>query len=110
MIGVILLGCSGRHDKPTGILKSSEMVHMYTEMYIAEEKVNRLSLPRDSAEKVFKVIEKKVFETNNVSDSAFRQSIEYYMNHPKDLELIYAAVVDSLNLREQRTTVKKSKE
>jgi hypothetical protein len=110
IICVILLGCSGRKERPEGILKPSEMVHMYTEMYVAEEKVNRLSLPRDSAEKVFKIIEKKVFEKTNISDSAFRQSIEFYMNHPQDLELIYTAVVDSLNLREQRTTVKKLKE
>jgi Domain of unknown function (DUF4296) len=110
IIGLILLGCSSRQEKPAGILKSSEMVHMYTEMYVAEERVTRLSLPRDSAEKVFKLIEKKVFEKNNIADSVFRQSIAHYMNHPKDLELIYTAVVDSLNLREQRATAKKLKE
>ena len=104
------MGCGGKQPRPVGILSAEEMVEMYSEMYLAEEKVNRLALPRDSANKVFKVIEQKVFEKNKVADSVFRQSINYYMNHPREMEQIYTAVVDSLNLREQRTTVKKLRE
>jgi len=32
----------------------------------------------------------------------FRKSMDYYMDHPMEMELIYTSLVDSLNLREQR--------
>lgn len=110
IIGLVLIGCSDKQARPKEVLSTEQMVEMYSEMYLAEEKVNRLSLPRDSAEKIFKIIEKKVFEKTKIDDSVFRLSINYYMNHPKEMEQIYTAVVDSLNLREQRTTVKNLKE
>ncbi|WP_165824060.1 DUF4296 domain-containing protein [Pseudochryseolinea flava] len=110
IIGLILFGCASKEAVPAGILTSEEMVEMYSEMYLAEEKVNRMGLPRDSAVKVFKIIERKVFEKTKVSDTVFRQSIHYYMDRPLEMEQIYTAVVDSLNLREQRTTVKSVKE
>jgi hypothetical protein len=88
--------------KPEGILSKQEMVQIMEELYIAEEKVNRLSLSRDSSKAVFSEIEQKVFERAAVEDTVFRRSFDYYMEHPKEMELIYTALVDTLQLREQR--------
>lgn len=104
--GLILLltACGGgKGDRPRAVLPKDKMVALLQEFYIAEEKVNRLLLPRDSAEKVFQLMEGKVFEKTGVPDSIFRMSLDYYMDHPEELEIIYTAVVDSLQLREQRT-------
>jgi hypothetical protein len=38
----------------------------------------------------------------NTKDSVFRKSLDYYMARPRTLEHIYTALIDSLNLREQR--------
>ena len=89
---------------PEGILSKQEMVQVMEELYIVEEKINHLSLSRDSAKEVFTVIEKKVFENAAVQDTVFRKSFDYYMEHPKEMELIYTALVDTLQLREQRAT------
>ena len=78
------------------------MVEALAEVYIAEQKVNGLSLNPDSASLVFGSMEKKVFQNLNLSDSVFRASIDYYMDHPKEMEMIYAVLIDSLQLREQR--------
>lgn len=72
------------------------------ELYIAEEKVNQLVLSRDSAKSVFNVMSQKVFESAAVNDSIFKRSFDYYMERPKEMELIYTALVDTLQLREQR--------
>lgn len=72
------------------------------ELYIAEEKVNHLALSRDSARQVFDVMGTKVFESAAISDSVFRESFDYYMERPREMELIYTALVDTLQLREQR--------
>ncbi len=95
-----LVSCSP--EKPEGILPREEMVSIMEEIYLSEEKVNHLALSRDSAKIVFEAMSKKVFENVQVSDSVFKRSFDYYMERPKDMELIYTALVDSLQLREQR--------
>ena len=89
-------------NRPDGILSKAEMVQIMEELYITEEKVNQLALSRDSAKIVFEVIGEKVFQSAFVSDTVFRKSFDYYMERPKEMELIYTALVDTLQLREQR--------
>ena len=88
--------------RPDYILSQEEMVKALSEVYIAEQKVSRLSLNTDSAMQLFGPLEKKVFENLNIPDSVFRASFDYYMDHPKEMEMIYAVLIDSLQLREQR--------
>ena len=95
-----VFSCAER--KPEGILSKAEMVQVMEELYVAEEKVNYLALSRDSAKMVAKVMAVKVFERADVNDSIFKKSFDYYMERPKEMELIYTALVDTLQLREQR--------
>lgn len=96
----MLIACA--EEKPEGVLSKAEMVQIMEELYLAEEKVNNLALARDSAKKVFEVMGAKVFESASVTDSVFKRSFDYYMEHPKEMELIYTALVDTLQLKEQR--------
>lgn len=96
----IVFSCGER--KPKGILSKAEMVQIMQELYIAEEKVNHLGLSRDSAKMVAEVMDIKVFDRAGANDSIFRKSFDYYMERPKEMELIYTALVDTLQLREQR--------
>lgn len=80
------------------------MVSALLDVYVAEQKIVMLNLPRDSAEFLFKELNAKVLESKNVSDSLLKKSFDYYLANPKQLEEIYSALVDSLNLREQRST------
>jgi hypothetical protein len=103
----LLQACGSKNETPAGILSQEQMVSVLRNIYISEEKVNRLTLPRDSALVLFGRMEDKVFETTGVTDSAFEKSLNYYFEHPEDLQKIYAAVVDSLQLQEQRTPIPK---
>ena len=85
------------------------MVEILTEIYLSEQKVNRLGLTRDSAEHEFGRFKKEVFEKINVSDSVFKRSFDYYMDRPKEMEMIYTALVDSLSLMEQRIDLSRKK-
>jgi hypothetical protein len=38
----------------------------------------------------------------NISDTTLRETYQYYLNNPKDLEEVYTAVIDTLSLREQK--------
>ena len=110
-IGLLILCCScgdsDRNDKD--ILTREEMVKALTEVYLAEQKINRLGVPRDSAEREFDRFKQVVFKKIDVSDSVFKRSFDYYMDRPKEMEIIFTALVDSLNLMEQRIESSKMK-
>lgn len=103
---VIAVSCGSGGKPPEGILTQEEMVYALTHIYIAEEKVKSMNLSMDSSRQVFDSIEKRVLNKWAINDSLVKKSIDYYMEHPKELEQIYATLVDSLNLMEQRATVK----
>jgi hypothetical protein len=102
---LVLDGCSSKAKRPAGVLSRREMVDILEEIYIAEAKISRMGIHGDSSDRVFEIFRKKVAEKTNVSDSVFQRSFNYYKDQPQDLELIYTALVDSLNLREQRSSV-----
>lgn len=100
---IALISASSCSEKrPEGILSKGEMVQVLEDIYLAEEKVNHLALSRDSAREVAAAMTARVFERAAVTDSVFRKSIDYYMERPVEMELIYTALVDTLQLREQR--------
>jgi hypothetical protein len=101
---LVLDGCSSKPKRPAGVLSKREMVDVLEEIYIAEAKIGRMGVPGDSADRVFEIFRKKVAEKTNISDSVFQRSFNYYKDQPQELELIYTALVDSLNLREQRSS------
>lgn len=99
-----MLSCT--EGRPDDILSRAEMVEVMEELYIVEEKVNHLGLSRDSAKKVSEKLTTKVFESAALNDSVFKKSFDYYMERPREMELIYTALVDTLQLREQRAPYK----
>ncbi len=82
------------------------MVNTLLDVYVAEQKIVSLDLLRDSSEFLFKKLNEKVLESKHVPDSVLKKSFEYYLERPKELEKIYTALVDSLNLREQQSNSK----
>lgn len=100
VIGV-MFSCS-RSEQPPNVMSKPEMVKTFMEIYIAEEKVNRLSLPRDTAAGIFDSLRVRIFDRMDVQDTVFKSSLSYYTDHPKEMEEILSALVDSLQLREQK--------
>ena len=102
-VGIFMfLSCSRRDKIPPGILDQGQMVNVLAEIYMMEQRVGGLGVKRDSIKQVFKVMTDTIFAAANVNDSIFKRSMNYYMDRPKELDIIYGALIDSLNLREQR--------
>jgi hypothetical protein len=99
---LLFFSCRGLDKDNQPVLTRSQMVKALTEIYISEQRINRLGLPRDSAEVEFRRFKEIIFENIGVSDSVFKRSFNYYMDRPKEMEMIYTALVDSLSLMEQR--------
>jgi hypothetical protein len=109
MILFLCISCREGQKSDKSILSRPQMVDALTEIYLAEAKVNQRGLARDSSEREFEIFKETVFEKMNVSDSIFKRSFNYYMDHPKEMEMIYTALVDSLSLMEQRFDSPKKK-
>lgn len=97
----IMFSCGG-NERPPHIMSKPEMVSTFMEVYITEEKVNRLALPRDTSVIVFDSLRKRLFKKLEVEDSAFKASVEWYTGRPAEMQEILTALVDSLQLREQK--------
>ncbi|HNC30644.1 MAG TPA: DUF4296 domain-containing protein [Cyclobacteriaceae bacterium] len=105
----LLAGCGG-DQQPEGILSEKQMVSVMTDLYLAEEKVNNLSVPYDSIKELFPMFSERAFRKAGISDTVFRKSLDYYMGQPQQLENIYTTLVDSLNLKAQRASAHKKKD
>jgi|SRR5690606_8775348 hypothetical protein len=99
---VVALLCSCKDEKPPkGILTEPQMVEVLKHLYLSEERLGKISVPYDSMTKLLPYVKGRIYEEAGVSDSLFKASMQYYMAHPKRLEYIYTALVDSLSLEEQ---------
>jgi hypothetical protein len=96
---LVAIACSSK-DSPKGIIDQEKMVDIMIDIHLAEAAVQEMRLQKDSAAKVYAVQEKYIFKKHNVSDTVFLVSYNYYVEHPEQLELIYAAVIDTLSLRQ----------
>ncbi|HCM75242.1 MAG TPA: hypothetical protein DIS90_02585 [Cytophagales bacterium] len=96
-----LLQCKG-DEKPKGVLTEQEMVNLMVELYLAEARVTLTGIPRDSAAKLFNPYEETLVAKRGISDSTLKANYNYYLQNPDKLERILDAVIDTLNLREQR--------
>ncbi|HZB14830.1 MAG TPA: DUF4296 domain-containing protein [Chryseolinea sp.] len=99
---MLCFSCGDNEKDGKTVLTHQQMVKALTEIYLAEQKVNRLGAPRDSAAREFDRFKQTVFEKLEISDSVFKRSFDYYMDRPKEMERIFSALVDSLSLKEQR--------
>ena len=87
---------------PDGVLSRAEMVQALKSLYIAEEHVSRFGLRPDSSRKYFNRLESKLFDQMGIDSAQFERSFDYYVRHPDEWEQVYSALVDTLNLEEQR--------
>jgi hypothetical protein len=98
---IILVATSCGSDKPPKqVLGEGEMISFLIDLHIAEAAVQNLRLKVDSSKVVFEVENRYLLQKHNITDSVFLNSYNYYLAHPKQLEIIYSAVVDSISLRQ----------
>jgi hypothetical protein len=101
LITCIAGGCE-QSKRPPGVLSREEYASLLIDVYLTEAKLSQLPIQQDSAMRLYLAYEPELLSKQGLSDSVVRLTYEYYVNHPKELEQVYAAVVDTLSLREQK--------
>lgn len=110
IVGILAFGaCSDKDQVPEGVLEKEKMVNVLSDLYLAEQKINSIGVKRDSLKQIFEAVRTKIFAEAGTSDSVFKRSMDYYMEHPQIMESLYTSLIDSLNLQEQKMILSESK-
>lgn len=97
----VLAACVEPETPPARLISQDQMINILTDIHIAEAKVNHLNLRSyDSIQVVYRDYEMDIFRKYQVDTARYRESYQFYLEHPAYMDEIYAAVVDSLSLRE----------
>ncbi|MGY3087726.1 hypothetical protein ACVWYF_000752 [Hymenobacter sp. UYAg731] len=87
---------------PLDLIPREHMAQVLADLHQLEAQVENSRLSPDSARALFLAQQKNLLWKHEVSDSTFQRSYRYYGIHGKDLNEIYAGVLDTLNKREAR--------
>ncbi|HTH56384.1 MAG TPA: DUF4296 domain-containing protein [Cyclobacteriaceae bacterium] len=100
----LIVAC--QNDKrPKEVLTPVQLSALLVEVYLAEARMDAIAQPKDTTIKYFIPFEQSLLNRMGVPDSVLRQTYTYYLDHPKELEVVYDSVIDTLTLREQRTHI-----
>lgn len=102
LVLLALTSCNRQKSPPPGVLSKQEMAQLMMQMYMGESRALNWAVPRDSAYKLFAPFQDSIFRKKGYTDSVLLQSYKYYVDHPKEMEAIYDAMIDSMSLMEQR--------
>jgi hypothetical protein len=99
---LLLSACIQEEQAPRSVLPKEKMVDILVDIHIAEARANRIQLRSyDSIQAYYKKLETDVYKKHQVDSAIYNKSFRYYMDHIKQMDEIYTAVVDSLNVREK---------
>lgn len=73
------------------------MAAILTDVHLAETRVSRMGLASsDSANVVYKRLERQIFTKHKVDATAYEKSYIYYSSHPREMESLYKRIVEKL--------------
>jgi hypothetical protein len=105
IILVLTSGCQ-QEKTPPGVLSKEEYAEYLVNIYVAEAKLNTYAITPDSAMKLFQPYERSLQQKFGKPDSVIQKTYQWYLAHPQEWELVYTAVIDTLNLLEQKANTR----
>jgi hypothetical protein len=105
--GLLLAPSCGRPElvpPPPKLLSKEELTSLLIRFHVLEARVESSRLAPDSARALFQKQRRQILAHYNLmeADSSFEHSYHYYAVHGKDLDEVYAAIIDSLAAREKK--------
>ena len=94
-----VVSCTG-DGKPEDLLDHESMVSYLIDLHLAEAEITNLRVDLDSASFLFSILEEDLLVKHEITETGFIDSYNYYLQHPDELQIIYATVVDSLSLKQ----------
>jgi hypothetical protein len=93
--------CKPKNEKlPAGILSKEQMIPVLADIQLAESAIAIKNLYPDSAKIYAADYTNFIYRQHRIPKSVFEKSLNYYIQHPKDLDEIYTNVISELSLKE----------
>jgi Domain of unknown function (DUF4296) len=103
VVFLFLVCCAcGPSKKPERVLTQPQLSELLIDIYMAEARLEMVHLPKDSTIRFFIPFEQKLLQAKGIPDSVLKSTYAYYLSHPKELEQVYDAVIDTLTVRDRR--------
>jgi hypothetical protein len=99
IISIVLYSCSANNEKPDNILEKQKLAEVLIDIHLIEARTTQARLPRDSSISYFTYLKDSIFKLHNIDSATYRQSMIYYSENIREIDLIYEIVLDSLNLK-----------
>ncbi len=100
---VLFLCACAREKRPEGVFDQDKMTEVLMEIHLLEAKIQKLYLPGDSGDVIYRHYEKMLFEDLGITEEEYDQSLIYYVENSKELGEVYDRIVDSLMLKQNIT-------
>jgi hypothetical protein len=97
----VIIACQTK-ERPKEVLSQTQLSALLVDVYLAEARTEMIPKVKDSSIRYFIPFEQKLLKEKGIPDSVLKITYAYYMANPKELELIYDSVIDTLVVREQR--------
>ncbi len=93
----LLLACAGEEGIPENVMNKEQFIAVMVDVHIVEATAQlRQVKTKDDLAKAVLTDYQEAFEQHNITEEAFKQSFEYYLDHPKLLHEVYEEVFNEL--------------
>lgn len=109
VLTALTLACSPTPDAlpaPADLLPPKQLVSLLADLHVAENRAQRSARAADTVQAMYLRAEADIYRQRHLTRAQFDQSYAYYATRPAELEEIYAALIDTLAMREVRVKVK----
>ena len=86
--------------KPEGLVSQENMVRILIDVHMTESALSLKNFNRDSSLSLYAYYKEEIYKEHNVTEKQFKESFDYYSKHSQQLNSIYEAVIDSIDVKE----------
>lgn len=108
--GSTFFGCSRTPKVPKDVIPVPAMVMVLTELHIADARLGDIRLRADSLQNLSKRYKSDILDRFGYTPEDFDKSMAFYLDNPVIFDDVYEAVIDTLNLRQQKLQKPKEEE
>lgn len=85
-------------DSPLDIIPHGQMANILIDVHLADAEIKLLKKQKENtlSQADFLIMQNRVFEAHQVSNTQFNQSLSYYTAHAEQLDSIYSTVIKVL--------------
>ena len=102
MVVLVLFSCKKNDDVPETIIGKEQMAKILVDIHLLEIRIDKLDMPKDSADVVYKSFEYDLLTNkHNVDTLTYLTSFKYYTNHLNHFNDVYDMVLKEMEIKQK---------